>query len=213
MSTKECVVLFSGNGSNLENLLKKSNAIKDKLNYISAFTDNAKARGVDICKRFNLDICIGQKDTLNKDLNQFLDNNNPDLIILSGYMKIIPELIVNKYLGKIINLHPSLLPKYPGLNTYEKVIKNNDREHGATVHFVTKDLDTGPIILQGSFNVGEKITKKELEERTHQAEYKIYPIVIEWFAEDIIEFRDGDFYLKGELMSVPIVYQVNDCHD
>jgi phosphoribosylglycinamide formyltransferase-1 len=128
-------------------------------------------------------------------------------------MKIIPELIVNKYLGKIINLHPSLLPKYPGLNTYEKVIKNNDREHGATVHFVTKDLDTGPIILQGSFDVGEKITKKELEERTHQAEYKIYPIVIEWFAEDIIEFRDGDFYLKGELISVPIVYQVNDSHD
>jgi phosphoribosylglycinamide formyltransferase-1 len=213
MSTKECVVLFSGNGSNLENLLNKSNAIKDKLNYISAFTDNAKARGVDICKRFNLDICIGQKDTLNKDLNQFLDNNNPDLIILSGYMKIIPELIVNKYLGKIINLHPSLLPKYPGLNTYEKVIKNNDREHGATVHFVTKDLDTGPIILQGSFNVGEKITKKELEERTHQAEYKIYPIVIEWFAEDIIEFRDGDFYLKGNRISVPIVYQVNDSYD
>jgi phosphoribosylglycinamide formyltransferase-1 len=205
--------LFSGNGSNLENLLNKSNAIKDKLNYISAFTDNAKARGVDICKRFNLDICIGQKDTLNKDLNQFLDNNNPDLIILSGYMKIIPELIVNKYLGKIINLHPSLLPKYPGLNTYEKVIKNNDREHGATVHFVTKDLDTGPIILQGSFDVGEKITKKELEERTHQAEYKIYPIVIEWFAEDIIEFRDGDFYLKGNRISVPIVYQVNDSYD
>ncbi|MDC0415423.1 phosphoribosylglycinamide formyltransferase [Gammaproteobacteria bacterium] len=213
MSTKECVVLFSGNGSNLENLLNKRNAIKDKLNYISAFTDNVKARGVDICKRFNLDICIGQKDTLNKDLNQFLENNNPDLIILSGYMKIIPELIVNKYLGKIINLHPSLLPKYPGLNTYEKVIKNNDREHGATVHFVTKDLDAGPIILQGSFDVREKITKKELEERTHQAEYKIYPIVIEWFAEDIIEFRDGDFYLKGNRISVPIVYQVNDSHD
>ena len=84
MSTKECVVLFSGNGSNLENLLNKSNALKDKLNYISAFTDNAKARGVGICKRFDLDIFIGQKDTLNKDLNQFLDNNNPDLIILSG---------------------------------------------------------------------------------------------------------------------------------
>ena len=128
-------------------------------------------------------------------------------------MKIIPELIVNKYLGKIINLHPSLLPKYPGLNTYEKVIRNNDQEHGATVHFVTKDLDAGPIILQGSFDVREKVTKEELEEHTHQVEYKIYPIVIEWFAEDIIEFRDGDFYLKGELISVPIVYQVNDSHD
>ena len=213
MSIKRCVVLFSGNGSNLENLLNKKDEYKDKLNYISAFTDNTEAKGIKVCKQFNLDVCISKNDTLHEDLNKFLSDNNPDLIILSGYMKIIPELIVNTYLGKIINIHPSLLPKYPGLNTYEKVIKNNDREHGATVHFVTKDLDTGPIILQGSFDVGEKITKKELEERTHQAEYKIYPIVIEWFAEDIIEFRDGDFYLKGNRISVPIVYQVNDSYD
>ena len=213
MSTKKCVVLFSGNGSNLENLLNKSNVIKDKLNYISAFTDNAQARGVDICKKFNLDVCIGKKDTFNKDLNEFLDDNNPDLIILAGYMKIIPELVVNKYLGKIINIHPSLLPKYPGLNTYEKVIRNNDREHGATIHFVTKDLDAGPIILQGTFDVGEEMTKKELKERTHQVEFKIYPIVIEWFAEKIVEFRDENFYLKGKLISAPIVYQVNDSHD
>ena len=213
MSTKKCVVLFSGNGSNLENLLSKSNVIKDKLNYISAFTDNAQARGVDICKKFSLDVCIGKKDTFNKDLNEFLDDNNPDLIILAGYMKIIPELVVNKYLGKIINIHPSLLPKYPGLNTYEKVIRNNDREHGATIHFVTKDLDAGPIILQGTFDVGEEMTKKELKERTHQVEFKIYPIVIEWFAEKIVEFRDENFYLKGKLISAPIVYQVNDSHD
>ena len=213
MSTKRCVVLFSGNGSNLENLLKNRGETKDKLNYISAFTNNAEAKGIEVCKKFNLDVSVSKKDTIHEDLNKFLFNNNPDLIILSGYMKIIPELIVNKYLGKIINLHPSLLPKYPGLNTYEKVIKNNDREHGATVHFVTKDLDAGPIILQGSFDVGEKITKKELEKHTHQVEYKIYPIVIEWFAEDIIEFRDGDFYLKGNRISVPIVYQVNDSYD
>tara|TARA_Y100000992_G_scaffold269113_1_gene208626 strand:+ start:1084 stop:1725 length:642 start_codon:yes stop_codon:yes gene_type:complete len=213
MSTKRCVVLFSGNGSNLENLLNKRDIIKDKLNYISAFTDNAKAKGIEVCKKFNLDVSVSRKDTLNKDLNKFLSDNNPDLIILSGYMKIIPELIVNMYLGKIINIHPSLLPKYPGLNTYEKVIKNRDQVHGATVHFVTKDLDEGPIILQGSFSIREGMAKVELEKITHKTEYIIFPIVVEWFAEDIIKFREGNIYLKDKLITSPIVYQVNLSND
>ena len=134
MSTKRCVVLFSGNGSNLENLLNKRGETKDKLNYISAFTDNAEAKGIDVCKKFNLNVSVSKQDTLKADLHKFLSDNNPDLIILSGYMKIIPELIVNKYLGKIINIHPSLLPKYPGLNTYEKVIKNKDQYHGCLLY-------------------------------------------------------------------------------
>ena len=213
MSTKRCVVLFSGNGSNLENLLINRDETKDKLNYISAFTDNSEAKGIEVCKKFKLDVSVSNKDTIHEDLNKFLSNNNPDLIILSGYMKIIPELIVNKYLGKIINIHPSLLPKYPGLNTYERVIENNDQYHGATVHFVTKNLDEGPIILQGSFTIREGITRTELEKFTHKTEYIIFPIVVEWFAENIIQYKEGKIYLKGKLITEPIVYQVNVSND
>ena len=213
MSTKKCVVLFSGNGSNVENLLNKRDETKDKLDYISAFTDNAEAKGIEVCKKFNLDVSVSKKDTIHEDLNKFLFNNNPDLIILSGYMKIIPELIVDAYLGKIINIHPSLLPKYPGLNTYEKVIENNDRYQGATVHFVTKDLDEGPIILQGSFPVKEGMTKAELEKFTHKAEYIIFPIVVEWFAENVIQYKEGNIYLEDKLITEPIVYQVNVSND
>ena len=213
MSTKRCVVLFSGNGSNLENLLNKKDEYKDKLNYISAFTDNTEAKGIEVCKQFNLDVNVSKKDTLHEDLNKFLSDNNPDLIILSGYMKIIPELIVNMYLGKIINIHPSLLPKYPGLNTYEKVIKNKDQYHGATVHFVTKDLDEGPIILQGSFSVREGMTKAELENFTHKTEYIIFPIVVEWFAENIIQYKEGKIILKDKLITEPIVYHVDVFND
>ena len=213
MSTKRCVVLFSGNGSNLEKLLNKKDEYKDKLNYVSAFTDNSEAKGIEVCKKFNLDISVSKKNTLHNDLNKFLSDNNPDLIILSGYMKIIPELIVNKYLGKIINIHPSLLPKYPGLNTYEKVIKNKDRYQGATVHFVTKDLDEGPIILQGSFSVREGMTKAELKYFTHKTEYIIFPIVVEWFAENIIQYKEGKFYLKGKLITETIVYHVDVSND
>ena len=213
MSIKRCVVLFSGNGSNLEKLLNKTGENKDKLDYISAFTDNAEAKGIEVCKKFNLDISVSKKDTIHEDLNKFLFNNNPDLIILSGYMKIIPELIVDAYLGKIINIHPSLLPKYPGLNTYEKVIQNNDKYHGATVHFVTKDLDEGPIILQGSFPVKEGMTKAELEKFTHKTEYIIFPIVVEWFAENVVQYKEGNIYLKDKLITEPIVYQVNVSND
>ena len=213
MSTKRCVVLFSGNGSNLENLLKNRGETKDKLNYISAFTNNAEAKGIDVCKKFNLDVSVSKKDTIHEDLNKFLSSNNPDLIILSGYMRIIPELIVNTYLGKIINIHPSLLPKYPGLNTYEKVIENNDQYQGATVHFVTKDLDEGPIILQGSFPVREGMTKAKLEKFTHKTEYIIFPIVVEWFAENVIQYKEGNIYLKDKLITEPIVYQVNVSND
>jgi phosphoribosylglycinamide formyltransferase-1 len=213
MSTKRCVVLFSGNGSNLENLLNKKGETKDKLNYISAFTDNTKAKGIEVCKKFNLNVCISKKDTIDEDLNKFLSTNNPDLIILSGYMRIIPELIVNAYLGKIINIHPSLLPKYPGLNTYEKVIENDDQYQGATVHFVTKDLDEGPIILQGSFPVRDGMTKFELEKFTHKTEYIIFPIVVRWFAENIIQYKEGNVYLKDKLITEPILYQVNVSND
>ena len=213
MSTKRCVVLFSGNGSNLENLLNKRDVIKDKLNYISAFTDNMKAKGIEICKKFDLDVSVGKEDTIYEDLNKFLSDNNPDLVILSGYMKIIPELLVNMYIGKIINIHPSLLPKYPGLNTYEKVIKNKDRYQGATVHFVTKDLDEGPIILQGSFSVREGMTKAELKYFTHKTEYIIFPIVVEWFAENIIQYKEGRFYLKDKLITETIVYHVDVSND
>ena len=210
MSIKKCVVLFSGNGSNLENLLKKRHLIKDKLKYICAFTNNEKAKGIKICKNFNIKVCIGGKDTLNQSLKYFLIETNPDLIILSGYMKIIPEFIVNDYLGKIINIHPSLLPKYPGLKTYDKVIKNQDTEHGATIHFVTKDLDEGPIILQGSFPVGEDITKKELEYRTHETEYEIFPIVIKWFAENIVKYEDSKVYINDKHIKEPVIYLMNE---
>jgi phosphoribosylglycinamide formyltransferase-1 len=209
MSIKKCVVLFSGAGSNLENLLNQQNALKHKLKYIHAFTDNCDAGGINVCKKYKVPVSIGKKDNINKDLESFLSNIKPDLIILSGYMKIIPPHIVDIYVGKIINLHPSLLPKYPGLNTYEKVISNNDKYHGATVHFVTKALDQGPIILQGKFSVNEQMTRQDLERLTHKAEYSIFPVAVEWFANDLLKYNGNNIILKDEDIHSPITYIIN----
>ena len=209
MSIKKCVALFSGTGSNLENLLNQQGVLKDKLKYVHAFTNNYDAGGINVCRKYKLPVSIGKKENINKDLESFLSNINPDLIILSGYMKIVPPHIVDNYLGKIINLHPSLLPKYPGLNTYEKVISNNDKYHGATVHFVTKVLDQGPIILQGKFSVHEKMTRRELEELTHKAEHSIFPVAVEWFANDLLQYNGNNIILKNENIHSTITYMIN----
>ena len=117
MSIKKSVVLFSGKGSNLKNLLENSPNIKDKLVYTAAFTNNPQAGGIEVCHKFSLDVHICGDLNINSELSEFLKEYDPDLIILAGYMKIIPPEIVNQYVGKIMNIHPSLLPKYPGLNT------------------------------------------------------------------------------------------------
>ena len=205
MSIKKSVVLFSGNGSNLKNLLENSSNIKDKLVYEGAFTNNSKAGGIEICQNFNLDVCVCSDEDINSELSKFLNQHDPDLIVLAGYMKIIPPEIVNKYSGKIVNIHPSLLPKYPGLNTYAKVLANHDVYNGATVHFVTCNLDQGPIIIQGKYTVPNGSDESSLQTLTHNAEHIIYPIAVKWFADDVIKMKEDKLYFNNKMIESPIV--------
>ena len=205
MSIKKSVVLFSGNGSNLKNLLENSSNIKDKLVYEGAFTNNPKAGGIEICHNFNLDVCVCNDEDINTELLKFLDQHDPDLIVLAGYMKIIPPEIVNQYSGKIVNIHPSLLPKYPGLNTYAKVLANHDVYSGATVHFVTCNLDQGPIIIQGKYTVPNGSDESSLQTLTHNAEHMIYPIAVKWFADNVIKMKGEKLYFNNRMIESPIV--------
>ena len=209
MMTKKCVILFSGAGSNLENLLKNEFLHNDKLQYISAFTDNSKAKGIDVCKSFNLQLKISTDKDPNIDLKAFLKEYKPDLVVLSGYMRIIPEDIVRDYIGKMINIHPSLLPKYPGLNTYKKVIDNKDKKHGVTIHFVTEELDGGPIILQGQFDISKELNEERLKFFTHRLEHEIFPRVIMWFSNEIIKLESNKVLFKNKEMTSPIIYPTN----
>ena len=206
MLIKKCVVLFSGKGTNLKNLLENQSQLNGKLQYVAAFTDNPDAPGIKICNDNNLTVIVGHGSNLENDLLDFLAKQSPDIVVLAGYMKIIPANIVKEYKSKIINIHPSLLPKYPGLNTYNQVLKNKDQFHGATVHFVTETLDGGPIILQGKFQISEKITLTDLESLTHRIEYKIFPIVIGWIANDIITADGEHIRFKSKIIESPITY-------
>ena len=209
MSIKKSVVLFSGNGSNLKNLIEKSEGTKDKLKYVAAFTNNPNAGGINICHGLDLDVCIKNDENIDSELYAFLKKHNPDLIILAGYMKIIPSEIVDEYAGKIINIHPSLLPKYPGLSTHAKVLANKDANHGATVHFVTRDLDQGPIILQGKFNVPVDSNESTLKSLTHQTEYVIYPIAVKWFVDGVVKMNNGQLYVNNKAIDSPIILLID----
>tara|TARA_Y100001968_G_C19272031_1_gene674727 strand:+ start:132 stop:683 length:552 start_codon:yes stop_codon:yes gene_type:complete len=176
------VIFFSGTGTNLESILKHQNDYK--YNVTGAFTNNPKAGGIQICKTYNIDCKIIDhekylcREDFDRKILNYLDEIKPDYVILAGYMRILSKLVVNEWEGQIINIHPSLLPKYPGLNTHQKVLNSKDKIHGTTIHYVINKLDAGPIIRQESFKIEPNDTVASLSCKIKQIENRIYPETI-----------------------------------
>lgn len=135
---------------------------------------------------------------MDKAIGDYLDDLNVDLIVLAGYMKILTKPFTQRFTGKILNIHPSLLPKYPGLHTYQRALENGDSDHGTTVHFVNEEIDGGAIVLQAKVPIFPGDTVEEIELRTREQEYHIYPLVIKWFAEDRLKLIENQAYLDGK---------------
>ena len=135
---------------------------------------------------------------MDKAIGDYLDDLNVDLIVLAGYMKILTKPFTQRFTGKILNIHPSLLPKYPGLHTYQRALENSDSEHGTTVHFVNEDVDSGAIVLQAKVPIFAGDTVEEIELRTREQEYHIYPLVIKWFVEERLKLIENQAYLDGK---------------
>jgi phosphoribosylglycinamide formyltransferase-1 len=132
-----------------------------------------------------------------KRLKSLIDTFEPDLVVLAGFMRILGLDLTEHFAGRMINIHPSLLPNYPGLNTHARVLADGANEHGASVHFVTPELDAGPIILQSRIQVQADDTPSTLAERVHQCEYEIYPRAIAWFAKGRLRLVANIAYLDG----------------
>lgn len=135
---------------------------------------------------------------MDKAIGDYLEDLNVDLIVLAGYMKILTKPFTQRFTGKILNIHPSLLPKYPGLHTYQRALENDDSEHGTTVHFVNEEIDGGAIVLQAKVPIFSGDTVEEIELRTREQEYLIYPLVIKWFVEDRLKLIENQAYLDGK---------------
>lgn len=189
-------VFISGNGSNLQAIIDAtSNGLIDG-KICCVLSNKKEAYGLARAKKSNIPtIVIEHQNYENREefdnaLLQSLQKYNPDLIVLAGFMRILTPVFIKPYLGKLINIHPSLLPKYPGLNTHQKVIDNKDTEHGVTVHFVDENLDGGPICAQSTMKV-ESDDIETLEKRIHELEHELYPKVIQDFSKGNLALQIG----------------------
>tara|TARA_B100002019_G_scaffold51547_1_gene43880 strand:+ start:478 stop:1062 length:585 start_codon:yes stop_codon:yes gene_type:complete len=174
-------VFISGKGSNLKNLFRFSLKKKSPIEIILVISNNSKAKGLIFAKRKNIKNkvfnFINKKEAENKVLKE-LKKEKIELICLAGFMKILSKNFIQKFKGKILNIHPSLLPKYKGLNTHLKAIKNKDKYSGCTVHLVNSKLDAGKIILQKKIKIKKKETPKSLSKRVLKEEHILYPKAI-----------------------------------
>ena len=209
---KKIVVLISGSGSNLQAIIENCNAKYINAEIISVISNNPNAYGLERAASANINsIVIDNKDFMSRDhfdskLIKILDDLNPDLIILAGFMRILTEKLTNKYIGKIINIHPSLLPKYPGLNTHERVIENQDLVHGVSIHFVSSKLDCGPLIAQGEIKTKKHDDISHLVERIHKVEHLIYSEIIKYICEDRIYLESNEVKFKNITSTESIIY-------
>ena len=180
------VILISGRGTNLQALINASSRSTYQISAV--ISNNANARGLKKAERYGIDTFIiehkafDSKVAFEKSLAAKIREINPSLIVLAGFMRVLGPKFIRLFRGKIINIHPSLLPKYPGLNTHQRVLEDNEGIHGVTVHFVTEELDGGQIIAQDSVPVLSNDTAETLAARVLEKEHILYPKVIESLA-------------------------------
>jgi len=205
MSKPKSIILLSGNGSNLKNIINKKKHNFINMDIDAVISDNPNAYGLKIAKKEKIKtFVIDSKKKLSKSLKKIIDKMQIDIIILAGFMKILPEDFVKNYSGKILNIHPSLLPRYKGINTHKRVLEAKDSYHGASVHFVTTKLDDGPVIIQGKIEVNKFDNEDTLKEKVHDVEYEIYPLAIKWFTEGILKQSGRSYRFNDEEFTSPI---------
>lgn len=201
------VVLISGNGSNLQAIIDDIHDDEIEANIVAVISNKPDAYGLQRAEQAGIEaIVVNSKDSTfreeyDQQLKQAIDQYQPDLVVLAGFMRILSDEFVNHYHGRLINIHPSLLPKYQGLNTHQRVIDAGDTHHGASVHFVIPELDAGPLILQAEVAIHNDDTAETLAQRVHTQEHIIYPLVIKWFAEGRVKMVDNKTFKDGKELS------------
>lgn len=207
---KNIVVLISGNGSNLQAIMDScANGTIKNARVAAVIANKADAYGLTRAQQANIDAVtllasdFADRQAYEQALAKTIDGYHPDVVVLAGFMRILDSAFVHHYQGRIFNIHPSLLPKYPGLNTHQRALEAGDSEHGTTVHFVTPELDGGPVVLQAKVPIFPQDSIAEIEQRVQQQEYTIYPLVINWFlSQRLVMDEAGKALLDGH--SLPL---------
>ncbi|MDR0219758.1 MAG: phosphoribosylglycinamide formyltransferase [Enterobacteriaceae bacterium] len=203
---KKIAVLISGNGSNLQSIIDACQQNRINGQVCAVFSNNASAYGLlraeqaGIPAHFVNPAAYSDRMDFDFSLLTAIDQYQPDLVVLAGYMRILSGGFVQHYRGRLLNIHPSLLPKYPGLHTHRKAMENGDQEHGTSVHFVTEELDGGPIILQAKVPIFAEDQEEDIISRVQTQEHNIYPLVINWFLAGRLVMDGNSAIMDGKVL-------------
>ncbi|QJR79382.1 phosphoribosylglycinamide formyltransferase [Alteromonas pelagimontana] len=205
--TKLCV-LISGNGSNLQAIIDAIALGRLEAEVVCVIANRPNAYGLERARNAGIPaVCLDHKNIADRQiydeqLQQHIEQYAPDCVVLAGFMRILTEKFVHHFAGRLLNIHPSLLPKYKGLHTHQRAIDNGDEEHGVSVHFVTPELDGGPVIVQCRVPIFPGDTAEELASRVQEQERGIYPLVLQWFAKGRLTMQGNKAVLDNELLPV-----------
>lgn len=211
MKNKSVVVLISGSGSNLQSFIdaEKNNQLGGKINAV--ISNIPDAYGLERAKRANINQHVishknfSSRETFDAEVAKVIDSYQPELIILAGFMRILSANFVEKYSGKLLNIHPSLLPKYTGLHTHRRALQNKDKYHGTSVHFVTEELDGGPVIAQARLKLDLSDDESTVMKKVQVLEHEIYPKVAWWFLSEKLKMKSDGIYFDNKKMQQPII--------
>jgi len=204
------VILISGRGSNMLALIERSCAADSPYRVAAVLSDNADAPGLRAARDLGIATeaiapAAGEgRAAYDRRLAATIARHSPVLVVLAGFMRILSAPFVDEFAGRLLNIHPSLLPKYPGLHTHRRVLAAGEKEHGATVHFVTAALDAGPAVIQARLTILPSEDEAHLAARVQTLEHEIYPRAVRWFSEGRLSCHDGKAWLDGTALEAPV---------
>ena len=203
------VVLISGSGTNLQAIIDAIQAGNINAEIKAVISNRPGVKGLQRAEAAGIPAKLldhqqfADRESFDQALQELIDSYNPQLVVLAGFMRILTDDFVNHYAGRMLNIHPSLLPEFQGLNTHQRALEAGKKLHGVTVHFVTSELDSGPSVIQAVIDVNESDTAETLAERIHQQEHIIYPMAIGWYAEQRIKCINNRVYLDDQPIDTP----------
>jgi phosphoribosylglycinamide formyltransferase-1 len=207
------VVLISGDGSNLQAIIDAVNSQQIDAEITAVISNQVSAKGLDRACKENITTHVidhtayPSRESFDQAMIQVIDETNPDLVILAGFMRILSRSFIKHYQHRLINIHPSLLPKYKGLNTHKKAIDNKDKVHGASVHYVGLELDGGPVVIQAEVPVLSSDTASTLASRVLVEEHRIYPMAIKMHLKNRVHFKNGQIQFDNQPLLTPLLWK------
>ena len=206
------VVLISGNGSNLQSIIDAIEAGRIRAKISAVISNNPDAYGLSRAKKHGIQSQVidhrehASRDQFDLALLDCIESHTPDYIILAGFMRILGSALIQANPFKMLNIHPSLLPEYKGMNTHARALQNRESEHGVSIHIVTAELDDGPVIMRGRYPVEPMDSVTDLQNKGHRLEHQMYPQVLQWLADGSLRINSQSIVFQGHKLIEPIEY-------